>query len=432
MPLKAWIIQNEKSSILAHCALMTADLLKKNPRQRVHALFSALIYTFRLFKWRLSLAVVHPLNEIREMPVFLQIRKVFCKALKTHYYEVAMPVNLQPRHRRVFANNYYLLKPLKIMKLQGYWLRLTAYSGVVFKNYRILPESIHGRWAKTRKRLLKDYYRDTVGTWLQAYYGNSKMMTTQLPENRNYLLTHHWFNYYHWLTETMVRIWAVKNDLDDYTLLLPENLREIGFVQQSLEALKVRNIEWVKEGAILQIPNLTLVENKPYNGHYDPQQMQQLGAFFRNYAALQQPNHPDFGERIFITRKNAARRKMVNEAEIEDLLVRYGFRSVALEDFSLIQEVSILSKAKYVIGMHGAGLTNMLFMPPGGRVLELHLEITDENDMHSDVYWKLASALGHGYYYQFCRRANPTQSFFEADIAIDSESFEQALKIFVL
>src|ERR1035437_4173888 len=52
-------------------------------------------------------------------------------------------------------------------------------------------------------------------------------------------------------------------------------------------------------------------------------------------------------------------------------------------------QVAILSKARYVASNHGAGLTNMLFMRPGGRVLELRRE----GDAHNNCFFTLASAL---------------------------------------
>lgn len=430
MSFKLWVLNQENQSGLAHTVMLTTHFIKKNPGKKFQVLLSSLVYFLGALQWRILLTVVHPLNKMRETTVALKIRGKCIRmipSLRKHYYEVEMPVNLQDQHKKIFANNYYFLKPLKPLQLRDYQLYITSYFGIAFKNYHILRESIHGRWASRRKAVFKDYYRRVMDAWLYAQY-EKKENVTELNDAERYLHIHHWFNYYHWLTETLVRLWVVKAHVDDFTLLLPEGLKQIGFVQQSLEVFNVKKIHWVKEGVPVQVKNLTMAQNKPYCNHYDPVQMKQMGHYFREYVASHCQVNLDFGDKLFITRKKAERRKLVNEAEIEGLLAEYGFKTLALEDYTLFQEVSIMSKAKYLIGMHGAGLTNMLFMPAGGKVLELHRAVQYADAMHSDVYWKLASALGHKYYYQFCEAEDSSRDFFEADLLVDNFLFEENLR----
>ncbi|MDZ4845829.1 MAG: glycosyltransferase family 61 protein [Chitinophagales bacterium] len=423
----------EKRVGVMHFVLMGTHLIKSSSHGKSRVLRDMLIYLLKSFEWRLRLSVIDPLNRIREFFFILAFRKRCCKffpSLRKYYSESEPPANLQDQHNAIFTDNYYLLKPLKLLQLSDYQLYITSYFGIAFKNFSILPESIHGQWAKRRKVVFKNYYQMVMGSWLYAQHGKEGGVE-QLNDKEHYLHVHHWFNYYHWLTETIVRLWVVKEEMSEYTLLLPEGLKEINFVKQSLEAFGVKKIYWVKEGIPIQVKKLTLVQNKPYCNHYDPMQMKQIGLFFRDYSTEHPCAHETFGDKIFITRKKAERRKMVNEEDMKNLLTAFGFRMVALEDYTLLQEISIMSKAKYLIGMHGAGLTNMVFMPPGGKVLELHRAIHSSNDMHSDVYWKLASALDHKYYYQFCEPADAAQNFFEADLLVDKNLFEENLKKFI-
>src|SRR5687767_14493141 len=136
MSLRSWALQKEKESGWVRSVFLFKHLFKKNPVKRLEIFFSALVYFIRVFLWRLSLLVVHSLNSIRETTVFLALRKKCCKlipSLRKHLYEVAMPVNLQAQHEKLFANNYYLLKPLKVMRLRNYRLYITTYLGIVFK-----------------------------------------------------------------------------------------------------------------------------------------------------------------------------------------------------------------------------------------------------------------------------------------------------------
>ncbi len=423
-------VGKEKQFFIFRFPLMAAHLMKTSAHG-IPAVVADAAFCFTGFlQWRISLAIIKPLNFLREIPIFIAIRKALCKVLFGQYFiEAQKPGNLEKNHQQRFQNDYYLLKRLKVVHLKDCWIYLTAYHGITFKNFKIMPESVHGKWDKRNVTLLKDYHQEVMNAWMYAYHEKNSVIT-ELSGNNNYLLCHHWFNYYHWLTETVLRIWTVKESISDYTLLLPESFRTIGFVGQSLEALGVKSIRYVKEG-IVRAPNLALVENKPYCNHYFPDAAKQIGVFFSDYVKRKRIQVQDFGDKIFISRKKAGRRKMINEDDVYRMLSGCGFSSVDFEDFDFFQQVAILGKAKYLVGMHGAGLTNMLFMPQGGRVLEFHREIYSRDDLHSDVYWKLVSALGHSYYYQFCEPLSKEDDFFTVDFKADVAKLKSNLEIFL-
>ncbi|WP_265547575.1 glycosyltransferase family 61 protein [Roseomonas mucosa] len=74
--------------------------------------------------------------------------------------------------------------------------------------------------------------------------------------------------------------------------------------------------------------------------------------------------------RIFLTRKRAPKRKVVNEAAVENILLRMGFEVVAAEDLSVPEQISMFANTAILIGPHGAGLANSVFMPEGAHVVE--------------------------------------------------------------
>jgi capsular polysaccharide biosynthesis protein len=80
---------------------------------------------------------------------------------------------------------------------------------------------------------------------------------------------------------------------------------------------------------------------------------------------------------------------------VMELLLQYGYEIHFFEDYDLKKQIEIMSETKSLIGLHGAGLTNMLFMPANGQVLELR----NENDAHNNCYFSLASDLNQAYYY---------------------------------
>ena len=74
---------------------------------------------------------------------------------------------------------------------------------------------------------------------------------------------------------------------------------------------------------------------------------------------------------IYISRKNASYRRIINENELITLLDSFGFKAFCLESFSFLEQVDLFSQAEVVIAPHGAGLTNLLFSQPGIKVIEI-------------------------------------------------------------
>ena len=77
------------------------------------------------------------------------------------------------------------------------------------------------------------------------------------------------------------------------------------------------------------------------------------------------------GERIYLSRATARRRRVTNEAEGVDLLAARGFGVVRPEELAWPEQINAFRHAKIVVAPHGAGLANLVFCAPGTRVIEL-------------------------------------------------------------
>lgn len=97
--------------------------------------------------------------------------------------------------------------------------------------------------------------------------------------------------------------------------------------------------------------------------------------------------------RLYLTRRTA-RRRVVNESELEPILARYGFEVVEAENLSLAEQIQLFSQAEAIAGPHGAGLTNIVFAPPGCKVFELFAETCVR-----PMYYQLADVIGQSYWY---------------------------------
>ncbi|MEA5619101.1 glycosyltransferase 61 family protein [Cronbergia sp. UHCC 0137] len=99
-------------------------------------------------------------------------------------------------------------------------------------------------------------------------------------------------------------------------------------------------------------------------------------------------------KRIYITRKLAKGRRILNEVELQQLLQTKGFETVALESMSVIEQAALFSQAEIIISPHGSGLTNLAFCQPGTQIIELF----SPNYVYH-CYWWISNLLNLDYYY---------------------------------
>jgi capsular polysaccharide biosynthesis protein len=70
---------------------------------------------------------------------------------------------------------------------------------------------------------------------------------------------------------------------------------------------------------------------------------------------------PHRQRRVYLSRKDAMMRRVLNEPAVEALLQAHGFETVQTERLSVFEQVALFSNAEIIAGPHGAGLTNAVF-----------------------------------------------------------------------
>lgn len=68
-----------------------------------------------------------------------------------------------------------------------------------------------------------------------------------------------------------------------------------------------------------------------------------------------------FSDYIYISRKDARRRHVVNEDEVLESLGQWGFKRVIPTEHSLPEQIAIFNQADIIVGPHGANLVNTIF-----------------------------------------------------------------------
>lgn len=80
-------------------------------------------------------------------------------------------------------------------------------------------------------------------------------------------------------------------------------------------------------------------------------------------------------ERIYVSRRGfGSWRQMRNEADVEASLEHLGFTIVRPQELSFDEQVATFSRARVIVGPHGAGLTNAAFAPAGCLLVDICLE----------------------------------------------------------
>jgi len=334
---------------------------------------------------------------------------------------VSLPLNVSPEEMPLFGPFLtYELAPQKVKKIKNVFV---TYSGFCLNNKGLIKESHHDH-----PHQLDDYKNEAAHYYYDVADHPEHLIT--LDDEKTYLLIHHpWYNYYHWILECIFRAWMVKDKKATMILLLPDYYEKSDFIMGSLEPFKFEHIFFIPGRKSLMVRNLCMPQIKAKVDSYDYKMMAQVKQFYLDYLSTAKDIDLDFGERIYISRKKAKRKRVENEDEIEHILLKYNFKILNNENYIFWEQVAIYSRAKYLVSIHGSGLTNMLFMKEGSSVLEFHKRKTNDKDWHSKAFWYQAEALGYKYYQQVCAPTNIEDDYFNANFIVDPLLLEKNLAL---
>ena len=169
-------------------------------------------------------------------------------------------------------------------------------------------------------------------------------------------------NYFHWLFDVLPRFALLQGEPVDFYYVESA----LPFQRESLQALGIR------EGQVIaadpdrhvQARRLCVPSLPGDSGHVSPESCRFLRALFPPQ------NSPNRRRRLFISRSDASHRRLVNEDEIFAVLEVRGFEKIVLRGKTVREQADLFGTAEAVVGVHGAGLANFVFCPPGVRVIE--------------------------------------------------------------
>jgi capsular polysaccharide biosynthesis protein len=318
-----------------------------------------------------------------------------------------LPRNLRPQDEPLFRHEYQMVIPASVL-LPRRDVTILPY-GWFFDGWRIDPEGCVNRSMPP----LKVHAKALADRWLSAFQGRDHR------DEGLWVTDHRARAYYHWMTEALPRLHVARHHGVDGPLLLPAHYARLRFVAETLPAYGIDGPVYLSGDRVTVVSRLNLVTPTAPSGNFSDALFRDVGARLRkHFAPGTRPSR-----RIYISRHLATRRRVRNEDRLLPILSRFGFEIVHMEKLSMAEQVAVCSEAAILVSNHGAGLTNMMFMAPGGRVME----IRKEGDDHSNSFFAEASATGLDYFYMLAPPANPVRSAHMADVIVDPRRFEAVL-----
>ena len=309
--------------------------------------------------------------------------------------QVSWPGNLLYRLRQVFV----------------------SWHAVVFKNLSLfLPALAAPHW--------QHYYSDSylLKQWL------SKRVTP--PQARYLALVHdQWTrnNYYHWMIDALPRLLVLREHYPDAQLIMPVPIAS--YARQTAELLGFSQFLQLNEAEVVRAATLLVPARVAPLGYHHPALLRQLRQVLT--AALIPVAKPPT-RRIFASRGRQKYRRLTDEPKILAILARHGFECIYFEDLSFAQQVALLHETEVLMGVHGANLTNLLFMQSGAKVVELFnqdkfLKLANAN-FENLIYYRLCSSLKLLYLAVPCQTTAGQEPSNDADVELSIAALESVLR----
>jgi capsular polysaccharide biosynthesis protein len=169
-------------------------------------------------------------------------------------------------------------------------------------------------------------------------------------------------NYYHWITDNLTRL-RVRDELPEKTrVLLPRHTAP--YILETLGMLGITGICEAPADSCVRPERYYFCSPTALTGVWNPLGFDWLRERFRKFFAA------PVGPPVFLTRRGASR-VPDRLGEIERIFEGAGFEIVDCGALSVREQIARTSAATAVAGLHGAAMTNLLWLQPGTPVLEL-------------------------------------------------------------
>ncbi len=179
-----------------------------------------------------------------------------------------------------------------------------------------------------------------------------------------------WHNYYHWLIDSIPAIHSGLRYAEDrkVTLILPPDIQR--WQEECLTLLGYQDLPRLMLDVSIHYL-LPSAEFSEFLGGRLPELTTRARAAAYRRMSQAVPRTGPFAEEIYVARTNSQNRVAANEAELIALLERQGVRIIIPGTLSVSEQIDAFRSARLVIGLHGAGMSNIVFCRSGSFVYEM-------------------------------------------------------------
>jgi capsular polysaccharide biosynthesis protein len=210
-------------------------------------------------------------------------------------------------------------------------------------------------------------------------------------------------NFYHWFLDGLPRLAALDELPEDTRILVPGTIG--GYARETLRWLGLEGRYRLASEDHLLVEHFYFASPTAMTGCDNPYAV----GFLRNAFLGRADKTFVSPKRFYVQRVNKGR-GACNEAEVIAFFRDRGWGIVDPEALTLAQQIQLYSQAEQICGIHGAGLTNLLWCQPSCRVLELCAA-----NCLNGCYEGIAQAVGINYRYLVC----PADRLFRATVDLD-------------
>lgn len=317
-----------------------------------------------------------------------------------------MPVNLEKKDihlfKSEFSKSFKSTHILFINNVSINYLDLWKYFGLMsFSKHTKMKQYKSIKKLKTfLKRLLK------------AFYSKNKIIEIK---KGSWILDEKSFHYFHWMCDALPRLIQIKDFTNKYPILIPDIFLNYKYIEESLKILDV-NYKIYDSSKDLRVKKLLISSHIAESGNYNKENILKTREILTDKSQILNT------DKIWLSREKSKHRKIKNEDELKKILYQFNYKIVHPEDYSFQEQSQILSNSKVVAGLHGGGLTNIIYLKENSILFEIRRDGDEENN----CYFSLASELDLKYFYLNAKKLG--EDLYVDDVKVNVQEFEEILE----
>jgi len=195
-------------------------------------------------------------------------------------------------------------------------------------------------------------------------------------------------NYFHFYNDVLAKLFYLRDcgiTLNEFVVVVSSHLYQKAYFQYFLTNPFLKHLNWhIQTDDWIQFDEAIFCKPYTHTKKYFEESIKLVDPVYGNMA----------NRRIFLTRAPNTLRFIENFAEIQPLLERFNFEIVDTSEMSIQNQILLFRECRYLIAIHGAGITNIIFRE--GQPLSL-LEIVHPNPYIPFHYIMLSKLFDYSY-----------------------------------